>query len=176
LAIGILLVAAGLIALGLRQVGFVFDDAFETAWPLFVIVPGLGLVAGAMITPAPRGLGLAIGGSIVTSVGVLLFYQQVTGHWESWSYAWALIGPGAAGLGLLGYGLLFRLPEHVTTGLRLMTIATVLFLAGFWFFETLFQTGRVPMDLETWWPLGLVGLGVLLLAGGMVRPGRHSIS
>ena len=53
-------------------------------------------------------MGFAIAGSIVTTVGSVLLYQQTTGHWESWAYAWALVGPGAAGLGMLVYGLLFR--------------------------------------------------------------------
>ena len=174
LAIGVLLVAAGLAAIGLRQAGFTVDDAiFEAGWPLFVIVPGLALLVASVFPPAPKGVGFAIAGSIVTAVGVLLLYQQSTGHWESWSYAWSLIGPGAAGLGLFGYGLLHRQREMVTTGLWLVTIAAAIFVVGFWFFETLFESGRVPVDLGTWWPIGLVGIGVLVLVGGMVRSGHR---
>ena len=52
----------------------------------------------------PRGLGFAIAGTIVTTIGFLLLYQDSTGHWESWAYAWALLTL-AAGLGTLIYGL-----------------------------------------------------------------------
>jgi hypothetical protein len=174
LVVGILLILAGLGAFALRQAGFEFANLdWEAAWPLFVIVPGLVLLAASVIPPAPRGVGLAIAGSIVTVVGIVLFYQQTTEHWESWSYAWALVGPGAAGLGLLVYGLLFRQGDLIGAGLRLMAISAVIFVVGFWFFETIFQTGRVPADLETWWPLALIGVGILVLIGGVFGPTRR---
>lgn len=174
LAVGFLLILAGLAALGLRQAGFDIDDEFfETGWPLFVIVPGLGLLAASVVPAAPKGVGFAIAGSIVTAVGILLFYQQSTGHWESWAYAWTLIGPGAAGLGLLGYGLLYQVRDFVSTGVWLVAISAVIFVAGLWFFESVFGTGRVPVDLDTWWPIGLIGLGIVVLVGGTVRSARR---
>jgi hypothetical protein len=174
LAVGTLLVLAGIAAIVLRQAGFDLDnELFETGWPLFVIVPGLALLTASVFPAPPRGVGFAIAGSIVTSVGLLLFYQQSSGHWESWSYAWTLIGPGAAGLGLLGYGLLFRVRDFMTTGAWLVTISAVLFVVGFWFFETIFESGRVPVDLDAWWPVGLIGLGVAVLVGGMFESTRR---
>jgi hypothetical protein len=174
LTVGALLVLVGIAAIVLRQAGFDLGDEFlETGWPLFVIVPGLALLTASAFPAPPRGLGFAIAGSIVTSIGLLLFYQQSSGHWESWSYAWALIGPGAAGLGLLGYGLVFRLRDCITTGAWLMTISAILFVVGFWFFETIFQSGRVPVELETWWPVGLIGVGVAVLVGGAFESARR---
>ena len=35
--------------------------------------------------------GLAIPGSIITTVGLILLYQNSFNHWQSWAYAWALI-------------------------------------------------------------------------------------
>jgi hypothetical protein len=174
LAVGTLLVLAGIAAIVLRQVGFdLGDEFFETGWPLFVIVPGVALLTASVFPAPPRGLGFAIAGSIVTAVGVLLFYQQSTGHWESWSYAWTLIGPGAAGVGLLGYGLLYRIRDSINAGAWLVAISAVLFVVGFWFFETIFQSGRVPVDLETWWPVGLIGLGIAVLIGGVFESSRR---
>lgn len=174
LTVGALLVLAGIAAIILRQAGFdLGDEFFETGWPLFVIVPGLALLTAAVFPAPPKGLGFAIAGSIVTSVGLLLFYQQATGHWESWSYAWALIGPGAAGLGMVGYGLVYRVRDFVTTGARLVIVSAVLFAAGFWFFEAIFESGRVPVDLETWWPVGLIGLGIAVLLAGALGSSRR---
>ena len=34
---------------------------------------------------------------VVTTVGLVLLYQNTTGRWESWAYAWALVGPAASG-------------------------------------------------------------------------------
>ena len=49
--------------------------------------------------------GMVIGGTVVTTVGLVLLYQDQTGRWESWAYAWALVGPAASGLGLVLWGL-----------------------------------------------------------------------
>jgi hypothetical protein len=174
LVVGILLILAGVGLIGLQGAGFKLGNLGSgESWPIFVIVPGLVLLAASVLPPAPRGVGLAVAGSIVTVVGLVLFYQQATDHWESWSYAWALVGPGGAGLGLLIYGLLFRQGDLVGAGLRLVLIAVVIFALGFWFFETIYQSGRVPAALETWWPVGLIGLGLLVLTGGLFGSGRR---
>jgi hypothetical protein len=173
-AVGTLLILLGLGAFALQAGGYdLFDAASGDGWPIFVIVPGLVLLTAALVAPVPKGVGFAIAGSIVTTVGLVLFYQQATGHWESWSYAWALVGPGAAGLGMLAYGLVFRQGELVRSGLGLAGIAAVIFVIGFWFFETLYDSGRVPAELDTWWPVALIGVGVAVLIGGMVESNRR---
>jgi hypothetical protein len=140
---------------------------------LFVIVPGLVLLGASVVPAAPNGVGFAIAGSIVTIVGLLLAYQEATDHWESWSYAWALVGPGGAGVGMLGYGLLYRQADLVGVGVRLVGISLAIFVVGFLFFESIFDNGRVPTDLGTWWPVGVIGLGVLLLIGAVLDPSRR---
>ena len=173
-AIGTLLILLGLAAFALQTAGYDLADAASgDGWPILVIVPGLILLTAAFVTPVPAGVGLAIAGSIVTTVGLVLFYQQQTNHWESWSYAWALVGPGAAGLGMTAYGLVFRQSELVRGGLALAAIAAVIFVVGFWFFETLYDSGRVPAELETWWPVALIAVGAVVLIGGMVESSRR---
>ena len=168
---GILLVGIGIAALGLRQAGVDFDDVVAAiGWPSFIIVPGIALLAIGLVTPPPRGIGLSVPGSIVTTVGAILLYQQATGHWESWSYAWALI-PGGAGLGTILYGLLHRQRDDLANGLRLVLISSVVFAGGMWFFETTFATGRAPFDLSMWWPVVLIGVGVLVMLNSVVRSG-----
>ena len=44
-------------------------------------------------------------GGITTVVGLVLAVQNATGLWATWAYAWALVGPGGTGLGLVFYGL-----------------------------------------------------------------------
>ncbi len=50
--------------------------------------------------------GLAIPGSIITGIGLLLLFQNLTSYWESWSYGWTLIiifvGAGIYLAGLYG--------------------------------------------------------------------------
>jgi hypothetical protein len=173
LTVAVLLIAAGVATLVLRSMGIdPIDRIAETGWPLFVILPGLALLAAAVVPEPPKGLGFAIAGSIVTSIGLLLWYQELANHYESWAYAWALVGPGAAGVGLLGYGALTRHGELVRQGLRLVIVATGLFLAGAWYFETIFGSGRVPVDLEAWWPVALIAVGALVVVGELARPRR----
>jgi hypothetical protein len=161
-AVGILLVLAGIAVIALRQVGVdVLEEVGRAGWPFFVIVPGLVLLAMALVPAPPNGVGFAIAGSIVTTVGLILFYQQSTGHWDSWAYAWALI-PGAAGLSMATYGVVSGHREFVRNGLWLGGVAAALFAAGFWFFESIFDSGRVPVDLATWWPAILIAAGLLV--------------
>lgn len=156
-----------------------FAAISDAGWPFFVIIPGVGLLAASLVPAAPRGVGFAIAGSIVTTVGCVLLYQQTTGDWTSWAYAWALVGPGAAGLGMLVYGLIFRQRDLLAAGARLVAIAGAIFAVGYWYFETIFRTGRAPLELGELWPLIVVGVGVVAVVAGMLdarsRPGDRRI-
>jgi hypothetical protein len=167
-AIGILLLAAGVLGLA---AGALDIDPFAAAggnrWPLLVIVPGLVLLGASVFPTPPNGLGFAIPGAIVTTVGLVLTYQQATGHWQSWAYAWALVGPGAAGVAMLLYGLVFRDRPTAIGGARLALIGATLFGIGAWYFETIFRTGEVPVDLGSWWPFVVIAVGLVALVAGL---------
>ena len=62
----------------------------EWSWPLIVVAVGLGLFIMGLVTGAP---GMAIPACIVAGIGGILYFQNLTGSWLSWSFAWALI-PG----------------------------------------------------------------------------------
>jgi hypothetical protein len=173
---GALLVCAGVAWFVSRALGFdPFAAAADAGWPYFVIIPGLTLLVLSLVPKPPRGVGFAIAGAIVTTVGTVLLYQSATGHWESWAYAWALVGPGAAGLGMLAYGLLFRQRDLVPAGARLVAIAAALFVVGYWYFETVFATGSSPIDLGEWWPLVIVAVGLAALLSGLAGRGRGAM-
>ncbi len=143
----------------------------EQSWPLLVVLPGLGLLAVAFIRTPPGGLGFAIAGSVVTTIGAILLVQSNTGAWASWAYVWALI-PGAAGLGMAGYGLLTRTRELVDNGVRLVAVAAVLFSVGWWYFEGWFATGAQPIDPGAWWPVALIVAGVIVAARAVIESRR----
>ena len=149
-----------------------FEAIADAGWPFFVIIPGVVLLVASLVRTPPNGVGLAIAGSIVTTVGAVLFYQQTSGHWESWAYAWALVGPGAAGLGMLVYGLIFGQRDLLGVGARLVAIGAAIFAVGYWYFETIFASGRAPLELGQWWPVVVVAVGVLALVAGFL--GRRS--
>jgi len=164
--LGVLLITLGAITLFVREVGFdVFAAIGSWGWPFFVIVPGLVLLAASLVPVPPRGIGFAIAGAIVTTVGALLLYQSASDHFESWAYAWALI-PLASGAAMALYGLFARERKMVTTGTTMAAIAAGLFLVGAWFFEGIFAGERRLTDVDAWWPIGVIVVGgaIVLLA------------
>ncbi len=172
--VGVIFVLGGLAALVLPRTGWDIETWIEgSGWPIFVVVPGLLLWALAFVPRPPAGVGFAVAGSIVTAVGLLLWYQQLSGHWDSWAYAWALIGPCAAGVGLLLYGWLTGTQRMVASGLRLAVIGLGLFLIGGLVFETTARTSRIPFDADQAWPVLIIVVGVALVLGN-VRGGRSA--
>ena len=134
----------------------------QFVWPFFVIVPGVFLFFLALSLDAPAGEPLSIVGSIITMVGLLFFYQSITGHWESWSYAWALVAPTSAGLGQILYGTLKGRSETVKTGKDLTRVGLAIFVVAAVFFELILGVGGFGLG-RFGWPLLLIVLGVLLL-------------
>src|SRR3989440_4888262 len=110
MVLGGLLVLIGAVLLAGQ---FVRVDVGHYGWPFFVIAPGVLLLLIALTSPGVVGEGLAIAGSIITVTGLILLYQNSTDHFESWAYAWALVFPGAIGLGMSLYGLRAGRPGNV---------------------------------------------------------------
>jgi hypothetical protein len=162
--VGLLLIGAGLVFLVAQELGV----GIRFAWPLFVLLPGAVLLAAGLAFRA--GVGLAIAGSIVTIAGLLLLYQNATGHWESWAYAWALVAPGGAGVGMLLHGFVHGRASQWRGGLTTLTVALAIFVVGVIFFEGLIGFSDRALPVPGWaWPLALIALGVLVLARGLMR-------
>jgi len=106
----------------------------------------LGLILGAP--------GLAVPAAIVAGIGGILYYQDLTGDWDSWSYMWSLI-PGFVGVGVILQGLLGEdTRRNLKHGLNLMVVSAVLFLVFSAF-------------LGGWNLLGNFGPAILLILLGM---------
>ena len=134
-----------------------WQDWFE--WPLSIVGIGAVLLIIGLVTGVP---GLAVPACIVGGIGGLLYWQNVTGNWESWSYAWALI-PGFVGVGIVLSGLLgggFR--QGVREGSPLILISLILFAV----FGSLFGALK---PLGDYWPVLLIVLGLLVLVQGLFR-------
>jgi hypothetical protein len=175
LALGGVLIVVGLIAFALQQVSIdVTDWLGGSGWTLFIIGPGIALLAGAFLTRSPAAQGLTTAGCVVTAIGLLLLFQDQTGNWESWAYAWAII-PGAVGISLLIHGLRVGRGDLRAAGFTLIGIATALLVAGAWYFEAIFRTGRVPLDFSGTWPVILIVIGGIVIVSAILRrPGESS--
>lgn len=158
LAVGLILVLLGLFLLLDRVLNV---DVMSMAWPFFIIVPGLVMLAVAI--SSERTHGLAVPGSIVTTTGLLLLFQQTFDLFASWAYAWALIAPTAVGFGIWLTARLEGNEQNESRGTRLMQLGGILFAAGFIFFELFLDLS----GLVTHTGAALTG-GFLLIAGGAV--------
>ncbi|MGH2427841.1 MAG: hypothetical protein ACRDGV_02970 [Candidatus Limnocylindria bacterium] len=167
------LIGGGLILVGVALlVAQQLDlDIGRLGWPFFVIGPGVVILLVGLATP--RGSGLAVGGSITTIVGLLLLYQNATDHWESWAYAWALVGPGGSGVGMLLYGLRDRNASMARAGFWSMMTGIGLFAIGFVFFEAVIGISGRQLPLPEWLlPAIVIAAGAVLLARGVFRRER----
>jgi len=170
LAFGLLLIALGALELAFRAFGIdVIGGIADRGWPLFVIVPGLVLLALSIVPEPPKGAGFAIAGSIVTTIGGLLLYQSSTGDWESWAYLWAAI-PLAAGTAMTVYGLATATRGLIRGGLTLATIAGLLLVLGTWLFRGLIVGDRF-VGMDGGWPIFVIGIGVVLLLAAWLPRG-----
>ncbi|HSQ40568.1 MAG TPA: hypothetical protein VLM78_10465, partial [Anaerolineales bacterium] len=105
--------------------------------------------------------------SIITGVGGILYYQNMTNDFGSWSYMWTLI-PGFVGVGTILTGLLGEhTRRNIGHGLRLLVTSAVLFLVFATFFGGLDILGEYGL------PVVLILLGIYVLARGFIRSGKR---
>ncbi|MHB1296053.1 MAG: hypothetical protein ACYC4R_13775 [Anaerolineae bacterium] len=169
IVIGFVLLAFGVIFL-LGQ--FLRVNFWGVAWPLFIIVPGLMFFVG-MFLGGKSVSGLAIPGSIVTTVGLILLFQNTFNLWESWAYAWALIFPTAVGVGILIHGIWGGHPQAVIQGKNMAIVGLVVLVVAGTFFELVLNIGgRGSTGIVRFaWPALLVALGAYLLAKNLLTLG-----
>jgi hypothetical protein len=156
---GSLLIIFGVLAL----FGRIFQNFnfWEKFWPFFIIGVGALFFVG-MFAGGRSVSGLAIPGSIITTIGLMLFYQNLTGHWESWSYGWTVILM-SVGLGIFIMGLWGQNVTQRAAGLRVLRIGLIMFVIFGAFFELIFTAGR-PFGLRSViFPAGLILLGLYLI-------------
>lgn len=166
---GITLIAAGLLLTSAQLLGL---SVLQAAWPLVVIVPGIFILGASFSAPRGRGLGyLAVPGMIALVTGFVLEAQALTGDWQSWAYAWALILPASVGLGLVVAGARERARRIRVVGASLIGIGAALFVLAEWFFVRVLGVGGP--GLGSWFglalPVLLIGLGLVVFARGFRR-------
>lgn len=155
---GAILIGLGVFFLFGQYFGF---RGFEYVWPLFVIGMGgvffIGMfVGGKSLAP------LAIPGSILTTIGLLLLIQNFTGRWESWAYVWTIIIM-AVGIGIFIMGAWTGNPEQRGAGLKLAGLGLVLFAVFGSLFELLLFGGLADPWRRMLAPVLLIVAGLFLI-------------
>lgn len=127
---------------------------------MYTIGAGVLILLIGLFTGAP---GMVVPAAIVAGIGGILYYQDLTNNYSSWSYMWTLI-PGFVGVGTILAGLLGENTRHnLARGLRLLVISAVLFLAFGTFLGGLTLLGNYGA------PILIILLGVYVLARGFMR-------
>jgi peptidoglycan/LPS O-acetylase OafA/YrhL len=161
-----------LIGLGvLFLVGQMFSinvwSIFGFSWPVFVLIPGVIFLTLAL-TGDRKMSGFVFPGTIITGTGVILLYQNMTNHWESWAYAWTLY-PVFVGLALIFNGRRNDREQEARTGRTFVNFGLIAFLVGAAFFELAIFNSNGAL---TRWLLPLVLIGV---GGYWLLTGRTSV-
>ena len=134
--------------------------SFNFEWPWIIIGVGLVFLLFAVLM---RTGGLAIPGSIISGIGGILYYQNLTNNWETWQFAWALI-PGFVGIGIALATIIS--PKEFRDGwqssLTMLVISAVLFMifGGSSFFN---------WDTQFVWPVIIIVFGFFMLIRGFLR-------
>ena len=136
---------------------------FGKVWPIIFFIIAAGFYLPVLLMPAERKnlSGLLIPGTILTGLGVIFFYNTLSGDWGSWAYIWALI-PASVGLGLFFAARVGKWGDDTMKGgfwMFVISAAICLIMAAF------FNGGNVGA-------LGailLIGLGVYLLLQSVRR-------
>ncbi len=160
IAAGVLLIILGGIFLAAQLAPDVFRWLQpEQNWPLIVIGAGVLLLVLGLLVGEP---GMLVPAAIVGGIGGLLYWQSVTGRWESWAYAWTLI-PGFVGVGVFFSRLLEgRTRQAFTEGGQAILVSLVLFAV----FGSLLGPGDFPVYF---WPALFIGAGLLVLINTILR-------
>jgi len=166
--LGTLLIAFGVLVF----LGEIFKSTLFSYWPLFIIASGLMFFLAMVVAGKSTGY-LAIPGSIITTVGLILLFQSLTNRWESWSYAWALI-PLSVGIGMWIFGMFSDLDDLRSAGRHVANVGLILFLVFGVFFELLIGISGANRANNLMWPLALVALGVYLIFSRLIWRGSSS--
>jgi hypothetical protein len=166
--IGILLITFGVLVF----FGEIFKSTLFNYWPMFIIASGLIFFAAMFVAGKSTGY-LAIPGSIITMVGLILLYQGLTNRWETWAYTWALI-PLSVGIGMWIFGKFSDLEELRRAGRHVANVGLVLFIVFGVFFELLIGISGTNVAGDLKWPLALIALGIYLVFSRLIWKGSSS--
>jgi hypothetical protein len=164
-ALGGLLVLLGLVVL----LGQALDlEVGRVAWPVFVIVPGLGLLGLGLASAGRLGEVLAMVGGVVSVNGLVLGVQNATDRFDTWAYAWTLVFLVGAGIGRWLVGVVRGRRELAASGTWLIAVG----LGGFLVLAVVFEV-VVGIGGRGYGAAGRYGLAALLIGAGLVLVGRR---
>ena len=153
LTLGVILVVLGAVFIAANIIpSFHFLLNQVNSWPMIIEAGALGLLLLGLVIGVPD---MAVPATIVGGIGGILWWQNLTGNWASWAYAWALI-PGFVGVGMLLAKVLGGKDRYnVGSALSAIVSSLVMFVIFGAFFGGFTWMGP-------YWPLLLIAAGLLV--------------
>ena len=140
---------------------FLFEGILRFYWPLLIVLFGVTFFVG-MLVAGKSGAALAIPGTIITFVGLLLFLQNALSLWVTWIYAWTLL-ISAVGLGMLIMNFYLKQQGIRRVAGLLIGIGLTLFVVLGVFIEIILGITGVNVNSGVILGSGLVLLGVFII-------------
>jgi hypothetical protein len=166
--VGAILIAVGVLSLFGKFLTFM---NWDNLWPLIVIAVGAAFFVGMVLGGKALG-GLAVPGSIIITIGLILLVLNATEQWVAWSYAWALIVCGV-GVGVLINGYWSDQPALRKQGMDTLRGGLILFLIFGVIMGFIFTvTGVTHWGNLLLWAILLVLMGLFLLITRLLRVGK----
>lgn len=134
-------------------------SAQPLSWAVIPVGIGVMFLLAGFIS---RAGGLTIPGTILSVVGLLLYWQNAANAWDTWSYVWALI-PASLGLGFV----LATLSGLKSRALAIVGIYFILISLLFFFIFAAFFAQ--DWTFLRYWPVLIIVLGGVMLATGLRR-------
>jgi hypothetical protein len=161
LVLGLLLILFGLWFVAAQRVpGLKAWAEIQFQWPFYVIGAGALILVIGLLTGAAN---MAIPACIVAGIGGILYYQNHSNDWASWSFLWTLI-PGFVGVGTILAGLLGEdTRRNLNRGLNLVILSAALFVVFAAFFQRLYLLGAYGPAIL------LILLGLYIIVRGLIR-------
>jgi len=159
LVVGVILISLG--ALSLLERLFKGTSFWGWVWPIMIMGFGALFFVGMFIFGKSFSW-MAIPGSIVTTNGIMLFLQNLTGRWETWSYSWTIILI-SVGLGIFIMGTWEGNLSRKKAGRKVMEIGLIMFVIFGAFFEIIFSFGVSEGWRTFMFPIALLILGSYLV-------------
>lgn len=160
LVLGLLLVLAGTYFVLINAVpGLAQLITVHFSWPVIIMLVGAGLLILGLLSGVAE---MSIPAFIVAGIGGILYYQNLSGNWSSWSYLWTLI-PGFSGLGVLVAALFgARKKGAARDGLDAIGTSLVLLVI----FGAIFGAFK---PLGPYWPVLLIAAGLVIGARAFIK-------
>ena len=159
LVVGMVLIS--LEALSLLERLFKGTSFWGWVWPVIIMAFGALFFIGMFLFGKSFSW-MAIPGSIIAANGIMLFLQNLTGRWETWSYSWTVILI-SVGLGIFIMGAWEGSESRKRAGKKVMEVGFILFVIFGAFFEIIFSFGAPDGWRRYMFPIALLLLGFYLV-------------